>query len=160
MEMRFVWNCKQSSIGHLKNIESDCSQSVAMMQFKNHFQHDDVIKWKHFLRYWLFVPGIHWSPVNSPRKGALMFSLICAWINSWVNNREADDLRCYCAHYDVIVMSLKNHHHLNWFMTILHDLSSTMVKWSYELWFHWIIRDFTNQTKAWNQILLSWSFDD
>ena len=27
--------------------------------------HDDVIKWKHFPRYWPFVRGIHWSPVNS-----------------------------------------------------------------------------------------------
>ena len=45
-------------------------------------------------------------PVNShkgQRRGALMFSLICVWINDWVNNREAGDLRCYCAHYDVIV---------------------------------------------------------
>ena len=43
--------------------------------------HDDVIKWKHFPRYWPFVRGIHRSPVNSPHKGqwrgALMFSLIC-----------------------------------------------------------------------------------
>ena len=51
-------------------------------------QHDDVIKWKHFLRYWPFVRGIHRSPENSPNKGqwrgALIFSLICAWINkSW-----------------------------------------------------------------------------
>ena len=23
--------------------------------------HDDVIKWKHFPRYWPFVRGIHWS---------------------------------------------------------------------------------------------------
>ena len=49
------------------------------------------------------------SPVNSPhkgqRRGALMFSLICAWINGWVNIREAGDLRRYRAHYDVIVMS-------------------------------------------------------
>ena len=70
--------------------------------------HDDVIKWKHFLRYWPFVRGIHWSPVNSPHKGqwrvALMFSLICARINAWVNNREAGDLRRYWAHYDVTVM--------------------------------------------------------
>ena len=46
--------------------------------------HDDVIKWKHFPRYWPFVRGIHRSPVNSPHKGqwrgALMFSLICVWI--------------------------------------------------------------------------------
>ena len=57
--------------------------------------HDDVIKWKHFPRYWPFVRGIHQSPVNSPHKGqwrgALMFSLICIWINDWVNNREAGD---------------------------------------------------------------------
>ena len=46
--------------------------------------HDDVIKRKHFPRYWPFVRGIHRSPVNSPHKGqwrgALMLSLICAWI--------------------------------------------------------------------------------
>ena len=36
--------------------------------------------------------------------GALMFSLICIWINGWVNNREAGDLRRYRAHYDAIVM--------------------------------------------------------
>ena len=61
--------------------------------------HDDVIKCKHFLRYWPFVRGNHRSPVNSPHKGqwrgALMLSLICAWINAWVNNREAGDLRRY-----------------------------------------------------------------
>ena len=70
--------------------------------------HDDVIKWKHFPRYWPFVRGIHRSLVNSPHKcqwrGALMFSLICIWINSWINNREAGDLRRNQAHYDVIVM--------------------------------------------------------
>ena len=47
-------------------------------------------------------------PVNSPHKGqwrgALMFSLICVWINGWVNSPEASDLRRYRAHYDVTVM--------------------------------------------------------
>ena len=54
------------------------------------FLYDDVIKWKHFPRYWPFVRGIHRWPVNSPHKGqwrgALMFSLIYAWINDWVNS--------------------------------------------------------------------------
>ena len=49
-------------------------------------------------------------PVNFPHKGqwrgALMFSLICVWINRWVNNREAGDLRRYRAHYDVMVMDI------------------------------------------------------
>ena len=70
--------------------------------------HNDVIKWKHIPRYWPFVRGIHRSAVNSPHKGqcrgALMFSLICAWTNCWVNNRDAGDLRRYRAHYDVTVM--------------------------------------------------------
>ena len=34
-----------------------------------------------------------------------MFSLICAWINDWVNNGEADDLRRHRAHNDVTVMN-------------------------------------------------------
>ena len=70
--------------------------------------HDNVIKWKHFPRYWPFVRGIHRSPINSPHKGqicgALMFSLICAWIHGSVNNRQAGDLRRHRAHYDVTVM--------------------------------------------------------
>ena len=69
--------------------------------------HDDVIKWKHFPRYWPFVRGIQRSPMNSPHKGqwrgGVMFSLICVFINSWVNNREAGDLRRHRAHYDVTV---------------------------------------------------------
>ena len=52
--------------------------------------------------------GIHRSPVNSPHKGqwrgALMIFFICVWINGWANSREAGDLRCYRAHYDVTVM--------------------------------------------------------
>ena len=70
---------------------------------------DDLIKWKHFPHYWPFVQGIHRSPVDSPHKGqwrgALMFSLICVWINDWVNNHEAGELRHHRGHYDVTVMS-------------------------------------------------------
>ena len=68
--------------------------------------HDDVVKWKHFPRYWPFVRGIHPSPVNSPHegqwRGALMFSL-----RGWVNNREAGDLRHHQAHFDVIATLLQ-----------------------------------------------------
>ena len=78
--------------------------------------HDDVIKWRHFPRYWPFVRGNHRSPVNSPHKGqwrgALVFSLICVWINGWVNNRGAGDLRRYRAHNDVIVMCNMRGNHI------------------------------------------------
>ena len=64
------------------------------------------MKWRNFQRYWPFVWGLHRSPVNSPHKGqwrgALMFFFI--WINGWVNNCEAGDLRRHRGHYDVTVM--------------------------------------------------------
>ena len=44
-------------------------------------------------------------PHKGQWRGALMFSLICAWINVCVNNLEAGDLRRHRAHYDVIVMA-------------------------------------------------------
>ena len=65
------------------------------------------LKWKHFPRHWPFVWGIQRSPVNSEHKGqwrgTLMFSLFCAWISGWANNREDSDLRSHRAHYDVTV---------------------------------------------------------
>ena len=80
--------------------------------------HDDVIKWKHFPRYWPFVRGIHWSSVNFPHKGqwrgALMFSLICSWINDWATNREAGDLRRNRTRYDVTVMSFVGLFNWHW----------------------------------------------
>ena len=89
----------------LKRISLICRETY---NWVHHF-HEDVIKWKFFPRYWPFVWGIHRSPVNSLHKGqwrgALMFSLIRVWINSWINNREAGDLWRYRAHYDDIVMT-------------------------------------------------------
>ena len=96
------------------NIDMNCYENTVVSYLRElHaaavlIDHDDVIKWKHFPRYWPFVRGIHRSPVNSPHKGqwrgALMFYLICVWINGWVNNREAGDLRRYRAHYGVTAM--------------------------------------------------------
>ena len=107
--------------------------------------HYDVIKWKHFPRYWPFVRGIQRSPVNSPHKGqwrgALVFSLICVWINGWVNNREVGDLRRYCAHYDVTVMRILVCREFNGEMDSPHkgpithsiyDLSES--KWTHNKW--------------------------
>ena len=85
-------------------------QTSDLDMFRFRSTHDDVIKWKYFPRYWPFVWGIHRSPVNSPHKGqwrgALMYCLVCAWINGWVNNGEAGDLRRYRAHYDVTLMKM------------------------------------------------------
>ena len=103
--IKLDWNCYTTEpLEHL----------VSTSWLGSKWRHDDVIKWEHFPRYWPFVRGIHRSTVNSPHKGqwhgALIFSLICALINSWVNNREAGDLRRQRAHSDVSVMNLGSFH--------------------------------------------------
>ena len=91
---------------------SKCIDKDVHVSFSS--RHDDVIKLKHFQRNWPFVRGIHRSPMNSPHKGqwrgALMFSLTCAWMNDLVNNREAGALRRHRANYDVTLMG---RYHLN-----------------------------------------------
>ena len=95
--LKLIRSSKRCPGGHCLGYDSD----ILLLY------HEDVIKWKHFPRYWPFVRGIHRSPVNSPHKGqwrgALMFSLICVRINGWVNNRYAGDLRRHQVHHDVIV---------------------------------------------------------
>ena len=43
-------------------------------------------------------------PAQSQWRGNLMFSLICVWLNGWVNNGKACDSRRHRGHYDVTVM--------------------------------------------------------
>ena len=115
-------------------------------------EHNDVIKCKHFPCYWPFVRGIHRSQVNSSHKGqwrrALMFSLICAWINSRVNNHEAGDLRCHCT---IIYFIL--HHTLEplykrlqriYFFDLLHFFWKANVISSNDIYFFWVC--FVSQT--------------
>ena len=51
--------------------------------------------------------GQRWIPLTKASDAELWCCcfFICAWINSWVNNREAGDLRRHRVHYDVDVMS-------------------------------------------------------
>ena len=94
-----------------------CHISDIKLEFKMNFELTTDTRilspwWHHqmetFPHYWPFVQGNHRSPVNSLHKGqwreVLMFSMICAWINGWVNNDETGDLRRHLAHYDVTVM--------------------------------------------------------
>ena len=109
-------------------------KSLASTLFVQPFVQEDSQENIKALKYWSLVQRIHRWPMNpmmtssngnifrvtghlcgeftSPGKfptqsqwrGALMFSLICVYLNGWVNNHEAGDLRRYCAHYDVILM--------------------------------------------------------
>ena len=96
-----VWHSQKPQTGRIKrNAELiKGGPRLSVKSIVHSLVHDDVIKWKHFPRCWPFVREIHRSPVNSPHKGqwrgALMFCLICTWINGWVNNREAGNLRLH-----------------------------------------------------------------
>ena len=57
----------------------DCWRSNWQQDILLFLEHDDVIKWKHFPRYWPFVRGIHRSPVNSPHKGQWCGALMLFW---------------------------------------------------------------------------------
>ena len=106
------WNCTADGLAVWKTRVTTATvsaQEVLKPPIVMCSDHDDVIKWKHFTRYWPFARGIHRSPMNSPHKGqwrgAFMFPLICIGIfYGWINNREAGDLRRNCAHCDVSVM--------------------------------------------------------
>ena len=74
------------------SVLTDCVCWVVTLPVDRYIYVLDAWWRKHFSRCWPFVRGIHRSLVNSPRKGqwrgALMFSLICAWTNGWVNHRR------------------------------------------------------------------------
>ena len=60
------------------------------------FIHDDVIKWKHFLRYWPLVRGIHRTPVRVPltrsNKGQWCGSVVF-FFYLWLNKRLSKQSR-------------------------------------------------------------------
>ena len=69
--------------------------------------HDDVIKWKHFPRYWPFV-----FPAQRPVTRS--FDIFCD-LRPYIRLSKQwwGDLRCYRTHYDVIVMvSIPGRHNL------------------------------------------------
>ena len=142
-----VYGAVQHSYSHMRLVVTWVAWTMEMISIRYDVYgvyvigyHDDVIKWKHVPCYWPFVRGIHRSPVNSPHKGQwhgdFMLSLICAWINGWVNNREAGDLRCHRAHYDVIEMSWFkcNARSIYWWSKVMRDKGLLSVSWLLTGW--------------------------
>ena len=123
-------------------IKSPCYEAeVLCWRLWQYCFHDDIIKWKHFPRYCPFVRGIHRSPRNSPHKGQwrgpLMF-FICVWINGWVNNGKAGDLRRHRAHYDVTAMFVMPSYKGNWTIPSIPEMTSyTYDGVSYEIKIRW-----------------------
>ena len=119
LRAELFWNCKKEgaciffhiSIFRWHNYEKhvlwdDKDPFMLHNQFRGSFWPGMMTSWKHFPRSWPFVRGIHRLPVNSHHKGQKRGGLIflyAHWINGWVNNREAGDLRSHRTHYDVIM---------------------------------------------------------
>ena len=113
--------------------------------------HDDVIKWKHFPRYWPFVWEFtrhRWIPHTKASDAELWYFLWSAWINGWVNNDEAGDLGRHRSHYDVrnanvtgklqtLISRIKTPRDINTrSIAILHEISSAILNtiiWSVKL---------------------------
>ena len=90
-------------------------KDILMLKLPTPPQHHSICItwWRHEMETFSGViaicEGIYQPQVNSPHegqwRGAWMFPLICAWTNGWANNRDAGDLRCHRAHYDVTAMT-------------------------------------------------------
>ena len=65
-----VFDCYNSLI----KVQLQVVEPVSSFQWR---RHGDVIKWKHFPRFWPFVRGIQPWPVDSPHKGQLSYFFIC-----------------------------------------------------------------------------------
>ena len=103
---------RRFSTAHTYHLISSAYLSGA--KWTNEYRHGSECK--HFMLYMMtssngnifrvtgHLCGEFTGPRPVTRSFAMMFSLICVWVNDWVNNREAGDLRRYRAHYDVSVM--------------------------------------------------------
>ena len=98
-------------------------------------------------------PVIVEVPAQRPVTLSSMLSLICVWINDWVNNHEACDLRRHRAHYDVIVMKSpatwhtqycnhNNSYACNWFNFLSRQTTKTMLCITGPLWGEKLLTDF------------------
>ena len=95
--------------------------------------------WCHQMEAFFRVTGPLGGEFNSLHKTqwrrVLILSLISTWINDWVNNHEAGDLRGHLAHYDITVMIQSPwqrllqqvEHRTPWFPKVTDDVKIAMV---------------------------------
>ena len=93
--------------------------------------------------------GHRWIP-RTKASGALMFSLICALINGWVNNREAGDLRRHRSRNDVTVMTSRLRQNVPRFAVGISKLISL------NLYCDWILSSICSKGSNWQQNSVWW----
>ena len=139
--------CRQATSNYLSQcwpISKSPFASLTHNELK--VRHPDILRTWSFISWWniFCVTGplcgeFTGSPNKGQWRGALLFSLICVWINGWVNNYEAGDLRRHRGHYDVIVMFSCEIPNLTWGMQQRGGYLSesiTAAKWS-STWTLW-----------------------
>ena len=87
-------------------------------------------------------------------RGALMSSVICAWINGWVNNCEAGDLRRHCAHYDVIVLYNSHTYQIH---CLCKERPRLQRIWNFEKWADGWFRDLFKLVRS-DAYIRQWTF--
>ena len=84
------------------NVQVSVYQLISLWKIR-----DDVIKWKHFPRYWPFVRGTQRSPMDSPHKGQ------CRSVpDKQLSKQSRTNLRRHRAHYHTIAILSGNFNNL------------------------------------------------
>ena len=89
--------------------------------------------------------GPRWIPHTKASDTELWCFFICVWINGWVNNGEAGDLRRYRAHYDVTVMpSNKCNTFTNYTIRTITTEHYLLASWCVMFLYWWIWKNMFN----------------
>ena len=77
--------------------------------------HDDVMKWKHFPRCWVFVGGIRWIPLTKACNG---LASLCGFYNAdgvsgWVQRAIWGEVHMTIIHIFIMSTLLERHMRLN-----------------------------------------------
>ena len=56
----------------------------------------NVMTWKCFPHYWLFVRGIHWVPLRGSVSGSFDIFLLLAWLDGWKSNLQFSTTKWLC----------------------------------------------------------------
>ena len=124
--VKYRWYNKSSQLLVLEHANGSCFRNyIFVLLFRNwetlivlESNHDDVIKWRHFPRYWSFVREIHRSPVNSPHKGQWREALNFLWSVTEQTIEQTMDMVWY---YDMIWCDVMRHdkiYDIMWYDTI------------------------------------------
>ena len=137
--MIYIWYYEQELVKHTQINSYMVSLIPVLMYHISVFHQLHFMHAYYFIVFFIFQGGWLHFPQN---VGLDVIKRIqcCSWIDGWVNNREAGDLRRHRARYDASVMITSTHDNdptstqftVLWYDMIKYQL---IVPWRMELWF-------------------------